>query len=213
MFRVRLLQVCPPSRVRCTRPSLVPAQTAPRRRRDSLIAKTTPAYSTPMLSGVSPPEICCRLLSFRVRSGPNTCQLCPPLVVTWTCWLPTYTRLGSCGEMVSGKFHTNRYRSSAAGHPPVESGHTSTFREIPVRRSWRTTIPPTAPEPEVLDHTMFESAGSGVAQPLSPPPTVPHMPLLIDPGPKIPPNLLLLGPLAEGPSCRLPYTQYGTRSS
>src|SRR2546430_10652422 len=30
---------------------------------------TTPAYSTPMLSGVKPPELCCRLLSLRDRKS------------------------------------------------------------------------------------------------------------------------------------------------
>ncbi|NIW35504.1 MAG: hypothetical protein GWN32_02890 [Gemmatimonadetes bacterium] len=35
----------------------------------------------------------------------------------------------------------------------------------------RETMPPTAPEPEALDQTMFGSVGSGVANPLSPPPT------------------------------------------
>src|SRR5205823_4629244 len=36
---------------------------------DSAIAITTQAYSTPILSGVRPPEICCRALSLVVRSG------------------------------------------------------------------------------------------------------------------------------------------------
>ena len=32
------------------------------------------------------------------------------------------------------------------------------------------------PEPDAVDQTMFGSTGSGVAQPLSPPPTECHMP-------------------------------------
>jgi len=42
------------------------------------------------LSPVRPPENCCRLLSFRVRSGLMIFQEWPPSVVTWTYWLPTY---------------------------------------------------------------------------------------------------------------------------
>ena len=84
IFLVTSLQLFPPSRVICTSPSLVPAQITPASFGDSAMAKTVPAYSTPMLSGVSPPEICCLLLSFRVRSGLIICQLFPPSVVTWT---------------------------------------------------------------------------------------------------------------------------------
>ena len=77
IFLVTLLQLFPPSRVTCTSPSLVPAQITPASFGDSATAKTVPAYSTPMLSGVSPPEICCRLLSFRVRSPLICVQLWP----------------------------------------------------------------------------------------------------------------------------------------
>src|SRR6266478_3919204 len=59
-FFVTLLQFFPPSRVTCTCPSLVPTQIRPASLGDSVSAKITPAYSTPMLSGVSPPEICRR---------------------------------------------------------------------------------------------------------------------------------------------------------
>src|SRR3989442_785984 len=68
-FAVTLVQCAPASRVTCTWPSLVPAQMTPFSFGDSAIAKTTPAYSTPTLSGVSPPEICCFDLSPVVRSG------------------------------------------------------------------------------------------------------------------------------------------------
>src|SRR5437588_12935713 len=88
IFLVRLVQVLPASRVTCSRPSLVPAQITPLSFGDSAIANTTPAYSTPILSGVRPPEICRRDLSFNVRSGLISCQLWPPLVVRCTCCEP-----------------------------------------------------------------------------------------------------------------------------
>src|SRR5215472_7627055 len=74
-------------------------------------------------------------------------------------------------------------------------------------------MPPALPCPEALDQTMFGSLGSGVAQPLSPPPTELHMPRLIPGSPSGFPSLLLLGPRVEGPSCRFPYTKYGIWSS
>jgi hypothetical protein len=58
MLPVTLTQWPPPSRVICSSPSFVPAQTTPFSRGDSAIANTTPAYSTPTLSGVKPPERC-----------------------------------------------------------------------------------------------------------------------------------------------------------
>ena len=85
---VTFVQFFPPSRVTCTTPSFVPAHSSPALSGDSAIANTTSPYSTPMLSGVSPPEICCLLLSFSVRSGLITCQLLPPSVVMCTNWLP-----------------------------------------------------------------------------------------------------------------------------
>src|SRR4051812_49190182 len=88
MFFVTLVHALPPLRVTCTRPSLVPAQMRPACFGDSAIAYTTSPYSTPMLSGVSPPELCCRDLSLSVRSGLISCQLCPPSVDWCTNWLP-----------------------------------------------------------------------------------------------------------------------------
>src|ERR1700740_3319649 len=128
IFLVTFVQLLPPSRVSCTNPSFVPAQITPASLGDSAIAKTVPAYSTPILSGVSPPEIPIRLLSFRVRSGLMICQLLPPSVVTCTNWLPTYTLLWSCGEIVTGNSQLNRYFTSAAVAPETSSGHTSTSR-------------------------------------------------------------------------------------
>src|SRR2546430_16269050 len=91
MFFVTLVHDLPPSRVTCTWPSLVPAHSRPFSFGDSVIAITTGKYSTPMLSGVSPPETACLLLSFVVRSGLIVFQLLPPSTVIWTYWLPAYS--------------------------------------------------------------------------------------------------------------------------
>src|SRR3989475_11389862 len=111
--------------------------------------------------------------------------------------------------MVNGMVQTKRYFSSAAVDPLLWSGQTSTLRPCPVRKSKRSTMPPTLPEPEALDQMMLLSTGSGVAQPLSPPATDCQA-LRGMPPPKPPPPVrLLLGPRYEGPSCLLPYTLYG----
>src|SRR5687768_8233936 len=102
MFFVTLVHDVPLSRVTLTCPSLVPAQINPRSSRDSAMAITVNAYSTPMLSPVSPPENCWRVLSLVDRSGLITSQLWPRLLVRCTCWLPTYTVLRSCGDIASG---------------------------------------------------------------------------------------------------------------
>ena len=90
MFAVTLVQCAPPSRVTCTRPSLVPAQMTPFSIGDSAIAKTTPAYSTRQVverqaAGVADAS----LVSFSVRSGLIAFQVWPPSVVACTYWLPT----------------------------------------------------------------------------------------------------------------------------
>src|SRR5262245_64886357 len=72
---VTFVQRDPASRVIWICPSLVPAQITPFSRGDSAIANTTPAYSTPTLSGVRPPERCCRDLSLSVRSGLMICHV------------------------------------------------------------------------------------------------------------------------------------------
>src|SRR3954451_14392396 len=93
MFPVTLVQRPPLSRLTCSWPSLVPAQITPFSFGDSAIADTTPAYSTPTLSGVSPPERCWWLRSLSVRSGLIACHVCPPSVVRWTNCPPAYTVL------------------------------------------------------------------------------------------------------------------------
>src|ERR1700737_3605738 len=115
--------------------------------------------------------------------------------------------LWSCGEMWSGASHTKRYRTPSAG-PLVCCGHTSTLRNCRRPSSKRTTIPPTIPEPEAVDHTILEPIGSGGAQPLSPPPTECHSPREI-PAPRPPGTRELDGPRYEGSSCLLPSTLYG----
>src|SRR5882672_1490273 len=104
--------------------------------------------------------------------------------------------------------HTKRYFSSPAVEPLLWSGQTSTLRPWPVVRLKRSTIPPTLPDPEALDQMMLLSTGSGVAQPLSPPPTGCQAPRGICPAPPPPPPKppprVLLGPRYEGSSCSLP---------
>src|SRR5947199_7535808 len=97
------------------RPSLVPAQMTPFSLGDSAIAITTHAYSTPMLSPVRPPENCCLLLSFVVKSGLISFQLLPPSVVMWMYWLPAYSVLRSCGDMRNGIVQLKRNFRSAGG--------------------------------------------------------------------------------------------------
>src|ERR1035437_9415484 len=83
----------PPSRVICTCPSLLHVQMTPGSFGDSAIDISASPYSGPTLSPVNPPEGPCRLLSFSVRSGLISRQLCPPSVVMCTYWLPAYTLL------------------------------------------------------------------------------------------------------------------------
>src|SRR5258705_299909 len=126
MLGATFVQLPPPSRETCTSPSFVPTQSSLGSSCDSAIAKTTPEYSTPMLSGVRPPELRCRLLSLRVRSGLISRHVLPPSAVTCTCWLPTYTLLWSCGLIVRGNVQTKRYFRLSAPHPMLDCGQTST---------------------------------------------------------------------------------------
>ena len=69
-------------------------------------------------------------------------------------------------------------------------------------------MPPMLPDPDPLDHTRFPSTVSGVAKPLSPPPTLTECPRVMlgnsTPAKKKSPARELLGTMADGPSCRLP---------
>src|SRR5687768_12905760 len=85
MFRLTFVHVFPLSRVTCTSPSFVPTQINPFSIGDSAIPYTVPAYSTPMLSPVRPPELTMRERSFSVRSGEMTSHDWPPFVVRCTC--------------------------------------------------------------------------------------------------------------------------------
>src|SRR4051812_13015497 len=87
--------------------------------------------------------------------------------------------------MCSGASHTKRYLTFSAG-PFSCAGQTSTLRSWRRFSSNRMTMPPTMPEPDAVDHTSLELVGSGVAHPLSPPPTECHMPREIPP-PRPPP--------------------------
>ena len=94
--------------------------------------------------------------------------------------------------MSRGASHTKRYFTPSAG-PFDCCGHTSTLRNCRRFSSKRTTMPPTMPLPEAVLQMMFGSTGSGVAQPLSPPPTECHMPREM-PALRPPCTRLLLGP-------------------
>src|SRR5215467_11637074 len=111
--------------------------------------------------------------------------------------------------MVTGNSQLNRYFTSPALAPTVDSGHTSTSRAWRFLSSKRATAPPTLPAPVPVDQMMLLSTGSGVAKPLSLPATGCQT-LRVICEPKKPPNCkLLLGPRNDGPSCRFPYTKYG----
>src|SRR5687768_742835 len=109
--------------------------------------------------------------------------------------------------MRSGASHTKRYFTPSAG-PFDCCGQTSTLRNCRLSSSNLTTMPPTIPEPDAVDQMMFEFLGSGVAQPLSPPPTECHMPREM-PAPRPPITREFDGPRYDGSSCLLPNTLYG----
>src|SRR6185312_3602219 len=105
-FGVTFSQCWPPSRVRCTRPSSLPAQIRPFCNGDSTTEKIVSYTSTPVLSLVmAPPEDCCLLLSLRVRSGLMMFQLMPPFVVLNRTSPAKYIVCGSWGENTIGSVH------------------------------------------------------------------------------------------------------------
>src|ERR1700687_354439 len=99
-------QCWPPSRVRCTRPSSVPAQIKSFCAGDSTAEKIVSYTSTPVLSLViGPPEACCFCLSLRVRSGLMMLQLIPASMVLNRTSPAKYKVFGSYGENAIGPVH------------------------------------------------------------------------------------------------------------
>src|SRR5437667_7286317 len=152
MFPVTSIHCAPPSRVTCTRPSFEPAQItpAPPCAGDSAMANRVAPSNVMRLSVVTPPELCWCVVSLRVRSGLITFQLAPPSVVRCTNWLPTYTRVWSCGEMAIGNVQFQRYFRSAGRHPYAASGQTRTFRAWSVRVSYTSRPPSEHPDPTLV---------------------------------------------------------------
>ena len=142
---------------------------------DSAIPKTTPAYSTPMLSGVSPPEL-----------------PMPGLVVerqVRTDHLPALPAVrGAMHVLAAGIDRVADRAGRCEAARPTRSDNArprqgrwigaATLRRCETaggsRRSARRCRRP-CPSPDAEDQTSLESAGSGVAQPLSPPPTECHI--------------------------------------
>jgi hypothetical protein len=89
-FFSTLVQVLPPSRVTCSRPSSEPAQITPRSTGLGARAIRVVKFSAPVASIVMPPERSCLCQSGLsvVRSGLMTVQVSPRSVVLWTYWLP-----------------------------------------------------------------------------------------------------------------------------
>src|ERR1700680_3179146 len=76
-----LVHVLPPSRVTCTLPSSVPTQMRFGSSIDGAIVRIVQWNSAAVLSTVTgPPDDCCLLLSFVVRSGLTTSHDCPCVV-------------------------------------------------------------------------------------------------------------------------------------
>src|SRR6056297_3444345 len=117
MFAVTLVQLAPPSFVSCTCPSLLPVHINPGSNLDSVMLNNTEPSKVMRLSTAMPPEFFWCVLSFKVKSGLITCQLCPPSSLLCTYWLPTYTLCLVCGEKANGKFQCQRYFSLPGSHP------------------------------------------------------------------------------------------------
>src|SRR5512133_2055073 len=99
-----------------------------------------------------------------------------------------------------GAAQFQRYFTSAGFQPYVGSGHGETMRDCPVAIFTRLIWPSKQPS-----QTMLLSLGSGVAKPLSQPPTWYQSPAVMPPPkPPRPAARLLLGPLKVLPSWRLP---------
>jgi len=78
---VTFVHVFPPSRVRCTSPSSLPAQITPCASGDSATAKAIAYHSVPVMSPwIGPPERCSVRGSARERSGEMRSHALPPSV-------------------------------------------------------------------------------------------------------------------------------------
>src|SRR5688500_777870 len=104
---------------------------------------------------------------------------------------------GACREILSGKFHWNRYFMSAARCPVRSSGYTATLSLRFVRVSVLVSEPPKHPA-----YTTAGSVGSTAMCPLSQPPTAVKLTPPYVGGSKLWIATVLL-------SCWAPYTRYG----
>src|ERR1700730_12105650 len=126
--------VAPPSRVRCTSPSSLPAQISPFTSGDSATANAMAYHSVPVMSPwIGPPLRPSVRGSARERSGEIFVHELPPFVLLKTYCAAVYSVDFSCGEKKRGKVHAKRYGTSLAGQPSKLSSATATFRSRLVR--------------------------------------------------------------------------------
>src|SRR3954447_26252858 len=87
-FFSTLVQVWPPSRVTCRRPSSVPTQITPFCFALGAMERMVVRFSAALTSRVGPPLFfcCCHSGLLVVRSGLITVQLAPRSVDLWTYW-------------------------------------------------------------------------------------------------------------------------------
>src|SRR6185312_5825464 len=109
-FFSRLVQVLPPSRVTCSRPSSLTVQITPFSLGLGTIWSRVVKFSAALASIVRPPlfAACCHSGLSVVRSGLITVQEAPWSVDLWTYWLPMYTVPGSKGSTARAAFQLKR---------------------------------------------------------------------------------------------------------
>src|SRR5271157_3648133 len=121
MYTVTFVQLAPPSRVTCTCPSSVPTQMTFGSFVDGVIRMTALKVSAPELSFTTgPPDDCCLLLSFSVRSGLIGFQVRPRSSLLKSTFPPAYSTVGLNGETAKPAFQLKRYGDSATP-PPLKS--------------------------------------------------------------------------------------------
>src|SRR5579872_2143050 len=109
MFFTTFVQVLPASRVTCTLPSSVPTQMTLGSRNDGAIVRIVQWNSAAVLSTtIAPPDDCCLLLSFVVRSGLMISHDCPWLTDLKRTLPPKYT-VEPSGPSTIGEFQLYRY--------------------------------------------------------------------------------------------------------